>query len=244
MRTLYLFLLLSLCLIVTNTTTLVAQQRVIERTFDLGSGAKVELDLKFGDIIRVRAWPRKEMSFRATVSINGDRLNEALLMDFQQTARGIKAVSDFDRELIKQGREMDCPEQRDGSSTSTFHYDRSDGHTICSNITYEIMVPIDADLWVESISSDIELRELEGPLHAKSISGFVDLSWPDGKGASLQMKTISGEIYSGLSNLTLNNRRDHAPPVGYELQGTIGEGGPLLSLSSISGNIYLRKPNK
>ncbi|MGK7371730.1 MAG: hypothetical protein ACNS64_16075, partial [Candidatus Halalkalibacterium sp. M3_1C_030] len=94
---------------------------------------------------------------------------------------------------------------------------------------------------VESISSNIELIGLKGPVNAKSISGFVDLSWAETNSADLSVKTISGEVYSGLDQLSLSNRKGDAPLVGYEIRGSIGSGGPRVSLESISGNIYLRK---
>jgi hypothetical protein len=57
------------------------------------------------------------------------------------------------------------------------------------------------------------------------------------------MKTISGEVYSGLDKLAMINQKGSVPLVGYELHGSIGSGGPRVDLESISGDIYLRKEN-
>lgn len=215
-----------------------SQQRVVERSFEVGTGERINLDLKFGEAITVKAWDKNEVSFRAVIEINDGKLNDALILDFDQKKRGLTVSADYDKRLIKQVRREDCPDRR----YSTYSWnDDGDHYAVCSNIVYEIFVPLNTDLEVESISSDIELIGLQGPIRAKSISGFVDLSWPSRQGAELLMKTISGEVFSGLDNLTLNNRKRGAPLVGYELRGIIAGGGPRVSLESISGNIYVRK---
>lgn len=215
-----------------------AQQRVVEKNFSVDNHGKIDLDLKFGQAITVKAWDRDEVSFRALIEINSGRLNDALMLEFEEENEGLSVVADYDKERIEEGKPEDCPERR----YSTYSWNDNGSHTVvCSNIVYEIFVPRNANLSVESISSDIELISLQGPIKAKSISGFVDLSWPERRGAELSMKTISGEVFSGLENLTLNNRKRGVPLVGYQLRGSIGSGGPRVSLESISGNIYVRK---
>lgn len=215
-----------------------SQQRVVERTFAVSSQERIDLDLKFGKTITVKAWDKNEVSFGAVIEINNGKLNEALILDFEESKNGLTVSADYDKQLIKQGRRKDCPDRH----YSTYSWnDDGDHYAVCSNIAYEIFVPRKTDLNIKSISSDIELIGMQGPVRAKSISGFVDLSWPERQGAELSMKTISGEVYSGLDNLTLTNRKEDVPLVGYELRGSIGTGGPRVSLESISGNIYVRK---
>ena len=216
----------------------IAQQRVVEKSFSINNSESVDLNLKFGEAITVKAWDKNEVSFRAIIEINSGKLNDALVLNFNETEHGLAILADYDKKLIKEGRKEDCPSKH----YSTYSIDDNRNHTvICSNIMYEIYVPRSIDLNVESISADIVLLGLQGPIHAKTISGFVDLSWPQRQGAKLSMKTISGEVYSGLDNLAMNNRKGGVPLVGYELQGSIGSGGPSINLESISGNIYLRK---
>ena len=225
-----------LCL---NAALSVAQQRVVERSFSVNGQESVELDLKFGESITVKAWDRNEVSFRAVIEINSGKLNDALVLDFSQNDKGLSVAAEFDRVRIREGRRADCPNK----SYSTYSLnDDEESSVVCSNIIYELRVPADIHLNVESISSNIELIGLKGSVKAKSISGFVDLSWPENTGADLYFKTISGEVYSGIESLNLDNRKK-APLVGYELRGSIGSGGPPVSLESISGNIYLRKMN-
>ena len=218
----------------------IAQQRIIDRTFQIDDAKKIHLNLKFGESITVKTWDKKEVSFHAVIEINNGKLNDALILDFNKTAGGLAVQADYDNELIKKGRKEDCT----GRNFSTYSSNKNGSHNVmCSKVVYEIVVPRNTDLEVESLSADIELHGLQGPIRAKSISGFVDLSWPQEQDAEFTMKTISGEVYSGLDKLAMINQKGSVPLVGYELHGSIGSGGPRVDLESISGDIYLRKEN-
>lgn len=216
-----------------------AQPRIVERTFPVERNDTIDLNLRFGDSISIKGWDEDQVSFRAVIEINGGRLNDALLIDFNQQQEELEVSVDYDEALTRQGRRGDCPDRRYASFTRNDK--NGDYSVLCSDIVYEIMIPATADLNVESISSDIEITGLSGPIRAKSISGFVDLSWPENSGAELSMKTVTGEVYSGLENLKLLNKESAPPLVGYKLRGTLFGGGPIVNLESVSGNIYLRK---
>lgn len=213
-----------------------AQPSIVEQTFEAEHGKIVELNLKFGDQIIIHSWNRPEISFRATFEVNGGKLNDALLIDFN-TERAIRIDVDFDKELIKEGRAADCPDKNNFQTSQNSH---KEGYVICSDILYEIHLPPDADLHVESISADIELVGLQGPVRAKSISGFVDMSWMERNGAEVSLKSISGGVYTDLENIEFYNKKKDIPLVGYEIKGKIGNGGAPVRLESISGDIYLR----
>jgi hypothetical protein len=204
-----------------------------------GAGGAPTAVAVVGDLVtaaRLAGEDRPGVSFRAAAEVNGGRLNDALLMDFHQNGK-IRIDMDFDREKIKEGRAEDCP----GKNYSYYNRSRNGkGYAICSEIIYEILLPARADLSVETISADIELVGLEGPVHAKSISGFLDMSWLDRNGAELSMKTISGGVYSDLENLEFLNREKFAP-VGQNIRAIAGRGGTPVRLESISGDIFLRK---
>lgn len=218
-----------------------AQSRIVEESFVAGSESNINLDFKFGDIITVKSWDKNEISFRAEIEINSGKLNDALTLDFRNDNGILHIDSDFDEQIIKEGRRKDCPDQR--YKQYNLNSDGSDGDDtfICSKIKYEIFIPANSNVTVESISADIELVDLSGPIRAKSISGFVDLSRPAGKPADIELKTVSGEAYTDIDELQFENRKDHIPLVGYKLSGKIGSGGHEISLESVSGNIYLRK---
>lgn len=217
---------------------LFGQQRIIEKTFSADAEETVRLNLKFGENITIRGWDKNEISFKAIVEINSGKLNDALLVDYFDDRNGIRIDTGYDKEKLKEGRCEDCP----GNHYSMYNWnDNGNGYVVCSHIVYEIYVPRRADLELETISADVELFNLTGPIDAKSISGFVDLSWPEKQGADLSIKTVTGEAYTNLGNLNFKNRKEHVPLVGYELRGSVGQGGPFVRLESVSGDVYLRK---
>lgn len=214
-----------------------AQQRVVEKTFSADSDEKIRLNLKFGENIVIKGWDRNEVSFRAVVEINSGKLNDAFVTNYSDGNNGIRIDTDFDKDKIKEGRAEDCPERY-----ATYSWNgNGDRHVVCSEISFELYVPKNSDLQLETIAADVELYDLNGPIDAKSISGYVDLTWPDRNGAEISLKTISGEAYSDLENIHFRNRQEHFPHVGYELRGAIGSGGPMVKLESVSGDLYLRK---
>ncbi len=212
-------------------------QKIIEKTLPYTKDQKIDMNLKFGDHIQVNAWDKKEVYIKAVIEINGGKLNDALVMNFTSDKESIRVLADFDKQLIKQGKREDCPTEN--GSFRGYH----DGNNyVCSTITYQIYIPKGAGLDMETISANIELKEVTGPVHAKSISGYVDMNWPARQAASVAMKTITGEVYSDL-DLNFLNKKDRPQIVGYLIKGTLNGGGPDVHLESISNDVFLRKAN-
>lgn len=213
-----------------------AQRRIVEKTLSVDSGDHVKLNLQFGEHITIKGWDREKVSFRAVVEVNSGKLNDAFIANYVEDNQGVRIETDFDKEKLKGGRRSDCPKNNYSS------YSWNDGDEfVCSKIQFELYVPRNSNLELETISADIELFDLDGPINAQSISGFVDLSWPEMNAADISMETVSGEAYSNFDNLNFNNKQEELPLVGYELRGAIGSGGPRVRLESVSGDVYLRK---
>lgn len=213
-------------------------QKLIEKKLPFASGQLVNLNLKFADSIRVRYWDNPEVSVRIAVDINGGRLNDALLVQTGSTAQEVSLKTDFDQDLIKQGKAEDCPGQR--ASWNTNRDGKS--YSVCAEINYQVYLPRQARLRLETINGNVDIQGATGPVYAKTISGYVDFTWPQAKGATLALQTITGEVYSDL-DIALKTKKQKNPIVGYLLEGTVNGGGPEVRLESISNNVYLRKKN-
>jgi hypothetical protein len=207
-------------------------QKIISKTLPYSKGQTVDLDLKFGQNIVLKGWDKNEVSVKITVDINNNKLNEAFLTDFNSTANGISVVADIDEKMLKNAKCEDCP---DSNNVSSWNNKR-----ICTKIQYEVYLPRKAELRIKTISADIEITDFEGPLVAKNISGFIDLSVPINQKADILMKSITGECYSDLE-VAMNNNHQDKGPVGVKIEGKINGGGTRLELETISSNIYLRK---
>ena len=207
-------------------------QKIIEKTASLAPGQRVFLDLKQGTSIRIRAGAAGKLTMKATVSINSNRLNDALLVNLDQTSEELKLTADFDKEMLRQAQPGDCPGTGD---RNVWH-----GQQVCENIAYEITVPAEVALRVYTYSGNVDIAGLTGPIEAKSLSGFVDVAWPAAQGAELALKTITGEVYTD-QDIAFSSVPKKNAVVGYQLRGTLQGSGPLVQLESISNDVYFRK---
>lgn len=211
-------------------------QKIITKSLPVTAGQAVHLNLKFGDAIRVRYWDKPDVSVRISVTINNGKLDDALTVKTTSTPQAVSLLTDLDQSMLQQGKGDDCPDKK--SIRQTRH--TGDSYSVCSTIHYEVVLPHNTALQVETIDANIDIQGATGPVWAKSISGFVDMSWPGSTGATVVMKTVTGEVYSDLA-IKFTGDRPKNPIVGYSLEGTLLSGGPQVRLESISNNVFLRK---
>ncbi|MBC3540717.1 hypothetical protein ACFSC6_12575 [Rufibacter sediminis] len=231
--------LLVLALLLLGIGNLHAQKKMVEKTLAVPASKKVHLNLKFGDEVKVTAWDKKDAYVKVTYEINGGQLNQALQLTFDPGQDQLNVTADLNEELLKNSTyEGDCP---DGATTTFGNYvNGKKKNGVCTRIDYEIFLPRETNLTLETINGNLELRGLSGTVNAKSISGFVDMDWPTQQGATVALKTITGEVYSDLP-IDLAGKKQQAPMVGYQLKGNVNNGGPAVRLETISNNIYFRK---
>ena len=126
--------------------------------------------------------------------------------------------------------------------------DEEDGRTIiydCSinmDLYFEVRIPKNNKLEIETISGDIEIKDIHARMDINTISGFIDLSLPANYDADLELSTITGGMYS---NFEFNNEKSK----GYHHYGKsdiskrLNNGGTRIFLETISGDIFIRKDN-
>lgn len=216
-------------------------QKVLEQKATLSAGQRLNMELKHATAIKIRPTSGTEMVLRATVTINGGQLNEAITLTSSKATDGVTITSNLDEKLVQTSQVANCP---DGGGTTrwggNWRNGQSTGGGICLKMEVEVAVPAGVAVRVNTISGNIEVTDLTSPLEAKSISGFVDVNWPAQQSADIAFKTITGEVYTD-QNIAFVNRKDN-PIVGYQVRGTLGNsGGPAVRLESVSGDVYFRK---
>ena len=184
MRCFLFFLLLALA---TGGARRASAQKIIEKTAAVAPGQRVFLNLRQASSIRIRAGAAAQVGLKATVSINQNRLNDALLLTFEPVGDELRVASDFDKELLRNAAPGDCPGNSGTYYGDTYFYgssskdkNRSDGKSgdrVCADIAYDITVPAGVTLQVSTYSGNIDIAGLTGPIEAKSLSGFVDVTW-------------------------------------------------------------------
>jgi hypothetical protein len=75
---------------------------------------------------------------------------------------------------------------------------------------------------------------LREPLEFETVNGGINLVVPAGSGAELKASTVNGDIQTDFP-ITVQGRLSHR-----RLNGTIGRGGPRLTMSTVNGDIRLR----
>jgi hypothetical protein len=208
-------------------------QKIIEKTARLAAGQRVFLNLKQASNIRVRPGAAGQLTMKATVSINSNRLNDALQISLDPAADELKLTADFDQEMLRQAQPGDCSSAK--GDRNIWH-----GQQVCENIVYDITLPADVALRVYTYSGNVDIAGFTNAIEAKSLSGFVDVAWPSNKGAELSLKTITGEVYTD-QDIAFTTAQHRNPIVGYQLRGTLSGSGPLVKLESISNDVYFRK---
>lgn len=221
----------------------VRAQKTIAKAAPVAAGQTVVLDLQHGTTIRLRPAPDNQLRLKASVNINDNKLNEALRLELRETPTAVTVTATLDKELLAKAESSDCPAE----GTNLMYYgswvagpdNKGRRRAVCANISYDIMVPATATVRLNTISGNVDVAGLTGPLELKSISGFVDVSWPAGRGAEVTFKSISGEVFTD-QDVAFSNRKDN-PIVGYEVRGRLADGGPRIRLESISGDVFFRR---
>lgn len=207
---------------------LVAAQRIEEKTYALPKGKAVEMDLKFGRHIKVQTWNKQEVLIRTKIKTNLPDFDEIYKVNVRDNASLLSIKTDY--EFKEKNRHWNsCTDCDEGEPDPKY--------CTCLRLEYEIMLPADAKLTLETISGNIELLGLTGEVKAKSISGFVDMTAKPSSKNDLSFKSVTGEIYSDFDIKLDKNSTAWSKNLHTSLNG----GGPAVQLETISGDIFFRK---
>jgi lia operon protein LiaG len=102
---------------------------------------------------------------------------------------------------------------------------------------------ISGPLVVSTISGDIDVSFSElskdKPVSLAAISGEIDITIPSKSGVDLEMKTITGNLYSDFDFSAPDKGIKQVG--GSKITSKLNGGGSSLKITNISGNIFLRK---
>ncbi len=199
-------------------------QETFEKEVTLKSGQAVLLDFKFADEIKVRSWNKTTLYVKATVEHN---FKEKL--DF-------KMLEQNNTDQVQLEEKIKNLEER---KNINIHKNDSSRDCVSLDINYEVFLPANTVLNINSISGNIEIKNMDNALNIETISGFVDVSINQKSEYDFTCSTISGAIYSDIS--FENNENVKEDIVGTKLKTKLNGGGKKLNLKTISGDLFLRK---
>ena len=206
--------LIPVCLI----TGILYAQTIIEKSFEFNQKESVSLNIQIADSIKVIPWDKNEVSLWASVNVNDNKDNDHYKWTFDNSDNAIRISSEMDDYLKNSSNNRNC---------------------CCNNIEVycELHIPANARLSIETINGDLIFTGSPKELHAKTISGFIDLTAPGNLKADMDFKTVTGTIYTNFALNTGTPKRSVTTDFSTSLNG----GGNPVNLETISGNIYLRK---
>ncbi len=210
----------------------------------------VFVHVKFADDIQIKQWNKNEISVEATVNINNNEHNDYFSLETDKVGSTLTVKSDYGDFFKKYGNNFYYNSRNDDDKKD------DDKPCRCNNeldIKYVIYVPKSMSLKVKSISGsveadayagyleldlisgDIDIKKHSKEMYLKTISGDIDIYVSD---ATFEAKTLSGGIYSDLDIDFSKNRKNN---YSQRIKATINKGTASLKLSTISGDIFLRK---
>ena len=192
-------------------------QQIIEKHMEFSGKESVALKIQIADSIRILTWNKNEVYVKASVSINENRDNDAYVTSFDESDNSLTVNAKF-RENYFKGRNNCCDK---------------------AAIFWQVYIPEKARFSVETINANITVTGQTKEMKINSISGYIDLAVPGNKEADLDFSTISGTMYSD-HELALNQKHSGIPSKIIE---KLNNGGPLIKLNTISGDIFFRKSN-
>lgn len=208
-------------------------QKILEKHLDIKGGSSVEMNFQISDSIRIITWNKSEVYIKSSINVNDNKDND----DYKMTYDG-----SGDEVVIKGKLEWKgCPE-RHGRRVS--NKDSGTIHDDCccncySEIIHEVYIPEGADFSIETINGNIVITGKPGAVRVHTISGFIDLAVAPERAGSVEMKTISGTMYSNYEFPADSHKgRRIGGNVSAELNGGKGK---RIDLETISGDIFLRK---
>ncbi len=190
----------------------VKAQKIIEKHLDYSNGKSIVMDLSIADSIIIHTWNKKEVYAKASVNINDNADNDAYLTSFDNNADQVNISAEF-----KKG------------------YFSGRNNCMRSDIYWNVYIPENTDFSVKTINGNIIIDGNTAAIESHSISGFVDVTVPPGKKADLEMKTVTGTIYSNY-----DFEQKSRGYVSSRVAGNMNGGGEDVDLASVSGDIFFR----
>ena len=199
--------------------------KATDQSFKLPSSKQVALNLKFASTIKVTSWSKNELGLKTIITASSDDLRKLHEVEVKE-GNVLQIETDYAVEGMKKYDQQcwGCNEESGENCT-------------CLEVSYEIQLPSSAELKLETISGDIEIRDFEGKTQAKTISGYVDLGLSTRANRDISFKSVTGEIYTDF-DVALDK---DSSPWSKKLNASLNGGGGLISLETVSGDIFFRK---
>ncbi len=116
-----------------------------------------------------------------------------------------------------------------------------DSDVEASSVTGDVTVSTTGHVRASSVSGslDLQMESLERRNSFSTVSGDITLRLPAGTDADIEFESLSGDLDSDFDLDLTGSQRGRW--MGSNIEATIGDGGPLLRLKTVSGSARLRR---
>lgn len=203
------------------------------KTFLTKPDQQVDLNLKFASAIEVTSTDAKELTIEMIYKMDRAELEKIHQIEVEESNEKIVLETDYDVSSFPEEEQY---------RYKCWSCENNNPHNpcVCFNVSYRLAIPKGMYLKLGTISGDIELNGFEGPIKAKSVSGFIDLSWKPNRSSDFAFRTVTGEIYSDF-DIELDKS---STSYNKKLTTSLNGGGNLVALESVSGDIFFRQAAK
>lgn len=210
-------------------------QNLPQNSYALPAGKKAVLKLPYAQNIRIIAWEKPELQFNTAFKTTSEAMKNIHTVDIKDGQESLNITTDF--KWDRNQKDFSCCWCSMCDSILQSGVVTDSLSCICLRVDYEIMVPAGASIQLETISGDIEVVDVKGDLHLKTISGFVDIARSASVPADLEFKSVTGEIYTDFDISLDKNSTAYSKKVHTRLNG----GGSNVWAETVSGDIFFRK---
>ena len=212
-----------------------SQSEVYEKTVAL-SGKRVIIDAELVDQIKVSNWDQNEVGIKITYAVNDGELNDAVEISLDESSGRIRLEVELDERKIESSEYEGCDDKH------SMNWGKNGRrNSVCLDILVEVQLPKSADLDIESVIGDLLIDGSFKELHAKTVTGDIDLIWPESEGADVEIKTVTGAIYTNHDLESKNSNKGLPLISAHEVQASLGKGGKYIALETVTSDIYFKK---
>ena len=210
-----------------------SQAETFEKSVAL-NGKRISIDADMASTINVSTWSKKQVQVKVTYELNDGDLNDAVTVDLDDQSNRIRLKVDVDEKVIRNASVSDCDRE-----DATYWGSRR-GTKVCAVISIEVFVPEQMELDIETVLADVLMKGEFEELDIKTVTGDIDVTWPEKQGTEIELKTVTGNIFT---DFNLSSKRDKGLPIisSHKIATTYKSGEGYLKLESVTSNIYLRK---
>ncbi|MEM6380190.1 MAG: hypothetical protein AAF705_18495 [Bacteroidota bacterium] len=201
--------------------------KTTEQSFGVPSSKSATMNLQFAQNIKVNNWNKNEIVLKTTFKYREDNFEQWYDQQVDKSGGSLNIKTGFKNLESKKKNRYQC-----------WGCENDNGDCYCLEFSYEVFAPSSIKLEIETISGDIEIPAWAGNIKVKSISGFIDLALSSRDKMDLNVKSVTGEIYTDLDAVVLDGK---STPWSKKINTSLNGGGDLVRLETVSGNIFLRK---